>query len=117
MYPIRRSDEEGQSQLEQIILEYHPDAIDELIDAAQFYEFRQAALGYRFLDAVDAALETIKKNPLMWRADKLGKRKCLVKEFPYLLIYKMSSKFAYILAVAHTSRKPNYWESRDTQER
>ncbi|MDI6795273.1 MAG: type II toxin-antitoxin system RelE/ParE family toxin, partial [bacterium] len=104
MCPSRRSDEEGQSQIEQIILDYHPDAIDELIDAAQFYESRQAALGYRFLDAVDAALETIKKNPLIWRADELGRRKCRVKKFPYLLIYKMSNKFAYILAVSYKQK-------------
>ncbi|MEW6096011.1 MAG: type II toxin-antitoxin system RelE/ParE family toxin [bacterium] len=117
MCPSRRSDEESQSQLEQIILDYHPEAINELIDAAQFYESRQATLGYRFLDAVDSALESIKKNPSMWQADKLGRRKCRVKKFPYLLIYKMSNKFAYILAVAHTSRKPDYWKSRDTQER
>lgn len=114
MCPSQRSDEEGQSQSEQIILDYHPDAIDELIEAAQFYESCQTNMGYRFLDAVDATLETIQKNPLMWYADELGRRKCCVKKFPYLLVYKMSGNFVYILAVAHTSRKPGYWKSRYT---
>ncbi len=54
----QRSDEKSQSQSEQIILDYHPTAIDELIDAARFYESQQPNLGYRFLDAVDVALDT-----------------------------------------------------------
>ncbi len=101
MCPSRRSDEKSQSQPEQIILDYHPAAIDELIDAVQFYESHQDNLGYRFLDAVDAALEIIKKDPLMWSSDKLERRKYHVKKFPYLLIYKLSNKFVHILAVAH----------------
>jgi len=114
MCASRRSDEEGESRSEQIILDYHPDAINELIDAAKFYELRQSNLGYRFLDAVDVALETIQKNPFIASADILGRRKYHVRKFPYLLIYKMSNKFIYILAVAHTSRKPEYWKQRDT---
>ena len=117
MCTSRRSDEEGQSQPEQIILDYHPAAIDELIDAARFYESRQTDLGYRFLDAVDVALEAIQKSPLMWGTDKLGRRKYHIKKFPYFLVYKISDKFVHILAVANTSRKPDYWKSRDIQER
>ncbi|MFH1897701.1 MAG: type II toxin-antitoxin system RelE/ParE family toxin [Candidatus Desantisbacteria bacterium] len=96
------------------MLDYHPAAIDELIDGAQFYESQQDNLGYKFLDAVDAVLETIQKNPLIGSPDIFGRRKYHVKKFPYLLIYKINNKFIYILAVAHTSRKPGYWKSRDT---
>ncbi|MEW6087865.1 MAG: type II toxin-antitoxin system RelE/ParE family toxin [bacterium] len=99
-----------------MILNYHPDAVEELINAAQFYESRQNNLGHRFLDAVDTALKTIKKNPLIWQSDKLDRRKCPVKKFPYLLIYKLNNRIVYILAVAHTSRKPDYWKSRDRQK-
>lgn len=74
-------------------------------------------LGYRFFDAIDVALETIQKNPSFWFPDKLERRKYCVTKFPYFLIYKMSNKCVYILAVAHTSRKPGYWKSRDTQAR
>lgn len=94
-------------------INYHPDAIDELINAAKFYESNQVNLGCRFLDAVDISLATIRKNPLLWPSDKLGRRKCIIRKFPYLLIYKLSDKFVYILAVAHTSKKPDYWELRD----
>lgn len=88
MYPSQRSNEEGQSQSEQIILDYHPAAIDELIDAARFYESRQTDLGYRFLDAIDVALEAIQKNPLMWCADKMGRRKYYIKNFHISLCTK-----------------------------
>ncbi len=112
MHFSRKSDEKSKSQFEKIILDYHPEAIDELINAAQFYESNQINLGHKFLDTVDAALETIKKNPLLWPSDKLERRKCRVRKFPYVLIYKLRGKFIHILAVAHTSRKPNYWKKR-----
>jgi hypothetical protein len=40
MYPSRRSDEESEGQSEHKKIVYHPQALDELIDAAQFYESR-----------------------------------------------------------------------------
>jgi hypothetical protein len=100
-----------------MIINYHPDAIDELINTARFYESNQVNLGHRFLDAVDISLVSIRKNPLIWPSDKKGRRKCIIRKFPYLLIYKLSDKFIYILVLAHTSRKPNYWKLRDSQKR
>lgn len=114
MYAGRRSDEEGESQPKQTSIDYHPDAIDELIDAAHFYEECQIGLGHRFLDAVDVSLTTIQRHPLIGRADELGRRKYQVRKFPYVLIYKINNNCVYILAVAHTSRKPGYWKLRDT---
>lgn len=44
-------------------IEFHPDAADELSDAAQYYEERQDRLGRRFLDSIDEALSFLKKAP------------------------------------------------------
>ena len=111
-----RSDEGSKSQPKQASLDYHPNAVSELIDAAQFYEDRQNGLGHRFLDAVEDALFAVQTNLFIGSADELGRRKYRVKKFPYLLIYKMREEGICILAVAHTSRKPRYWESRDTEQ-
>lgn len=114
MHPSRRSDEEGESQSEQTFIDYHPQAVEELIEAAQFYESRQDGLGIKFLNAVEDVLSSVRTNPLMWKPDRLGRRKYRIWKFPYLLIYKVRESRVYILAVAHTSRKPGYWKSRDT---
>ena len=41
-----------------------------------------------------------------------GRRRYLMKHFPYSLVYTVSSEEIRILAVAHHSRRPGYWASR-----
>ena len=109
----RRGDEAGSREPAPLTLNYHPAASEELIEAAHFYEGREKGLGDRFLDAVNASLETMRRNPMLGRSDERGRRRWLVHRFPYLIIYRLVDGFLYILAVAHTSRKPDYWQSRD----
>ncbi len=59
MSAIDRSDETGQGKPESLILDYHPAASAELIQAGRFYEERSVGLGHRFLDAVDEALAAL----------------------------------------------------------
>lgn len=117
MYPSGRSNEESEGQPEYKKIVYHPQALDELIEAAQFYESRCDGLGARFIESIEKGLEFIQGNPLLFRADKLGRRKYIIKKFPYLLIYKVTEECIFILAVAHGKRKPGYWKSRDTSVR
>jgi len=79
-----------------------------------FYESCQNGLGIRFLNAVEDAVSSVRINPLMWKSDRRGRRKYPIWKFPYWLIYKVRESSVYLLAVAHTSRKPGYWKSRDT---
>lgn len=95
-------------------IHYHPDAFEEMVEAAIFYEEHQEGLGGRFLDTIEHSLTKISNHPTIWRADQRGRRKYRVKQFPYLLIYKISQETIYILAVAHTSRRPNYWRGRNS---
>lgn len=106
------SDETRPRKPETLILNYHPEASAELIEAARFYEEREAGLGLRFLDAVDASLIMLQRLPLLGRADESGRRRWFVRRFPYLVIYRLEGAFFHVLAIAHTSRKPSYWESR-----
>ena len=94
----------------------HPEALGELIEAARYYEERQIGLGGRFLDSVEDALSSLEENPLIWRPDSQGRRKYHVERFPYLIIYRYRDERIYILAIAHATRSPGYWESRDTRE-
>ncbi len=96
------------------VIEYHPLAAEELIEVAQFYESRQGGLGERFLNTVEKTVKNLRTDPLMWKADGSGRRKYRIWKFPYHLIYRIKGSCVYILAVAHMSRKPGYWESRDT---
>lgn len=114
MHPCKKSDQKSKSELEEKIVRYHPEAVDELIDAAQFYESRSSGLGNRFIKSVDDAVRFIQRNPELFNADGFGRRKYKIKKFPFLLIYKVVENHIFILAVAHGRRKPGYWQSRDS---
>jgi len=112
MHSSRRSYTKSKSQFEKISIEYHPLAYEEVTEAANFYESRQKNLGVKFLNSVEEALKMLQSNPLMWKADSIGRRKYHIKRFPFQLIYKMKESNIFILAVAHTSRRPGYWKLR-----
>jgi toxin ParE1/3/4 len=42
-----------------------------------------------------------------------GKRRVLMRRFPFALIYAVVDDEVRILAVAHASRRPGYWSERD----
>lgn len=110
------SDEAGPRETAGLKLDYHPEASEELIEAARFYEGKGTRLGERFLDAVEASLAMLQRNPTLGWADEFGRRRWLVRRFPYLIIYRLADTFLHILAVAHTSRRPWYWMSRDSSD-
>lgn len=93
---------------------FHPEAVAEMIEAAQYYEGRQLGLGSRFLDAVEFTARQIERQPTLGRVDPAGRRRRAVKRFPYRLIYRIKDSDTYILAVAHGSRRPGYWRQRDS---
>ena len=93
-------------------LEFHAEALAELQSAAEYYELRQMGLGVRLLDLVDEALERIARDPFAWsRADE-DVRRCLLRVFPFGILYTIEPDFILILAVAHLAREPGYWGSR-----
>ncbi|NDF01743.1 MAG: hypothetical protein EB034_26300, partial [Verrucomicrobia bacterium] len=52
-------------------------------------------------------------NPLRWAPDKQGRRRALMKRFPYKLIFRVRVEDIYLIAAAHNKRAPGYWEPRD----
>jgi plasmid stabilization system protein ParE len=93
-----------------------PEVEDEIRAAAQWYE-DQAALGEAFLVAVSDALESIERHPRRFaKYERLRTprelRRCLLRNFPYAIIYEVGESRILILAVAHVRRRPNYWRER-----
>ena len=91
---------------------FHPDAEDELGQAIGFYEERQVGLGLDFEREVIHGLSYIHEAPDRWPMHKYGIRKYLLKRFPFHIFYLEQPDYIWIVAVAHCSRKPNYWKER-----
>ncbi len=97
-------------------LHLDPVAYSELIEAAAWYDSRLNGLGDDFLDAANQAIDAIRLSPdtgsVLETLDDPRVRRVLLRRFPYAVIYEVFDDQVHVLAVAHTSRKPNYWTSR-----
>jgi toxin ParE1/3/4 len=92
--------------------EFHPDALEELKRAAEYYAAREASLGLRFIESVEEALERIVEAPTRWRVIEEDVHRCLTHVFPHGILYTIERDFVLILAVMHCSREPGYWKRR-----
>jgi hypothetical protein len=88
---------------------FHPEAGAEAVD---YYEERRKGLGRDFATEVYSAIERIAVCPKAWTAVENGIRRCLVRRFPYGVIYSERGDKIYILAVMHLRRNPDYWKHR-----
>jgi len=91
---------------------FHQEAEAEFIAAIDFYEERQAELGYEFAQEVYAGIQSILDHPRTWPVFDLDIRRRLIERFPYAILYSIEDKTIYVLAVMHLHREPNYWKSR-----
>lgn len=80
-----------------------------LADSVAFYEHRRPGLG---LDFERAAVQTIQAAPEQWPLRKEGTRRFVMERFPFVIHYADLPETVWILAFAHTSRKPGYWRRR-----
>jgi len=91
---------------------FHPEARFELLESISYYEGCQEGLGGRFFDAIDQAVQKVVRYPDRWRKFDGDVRRCLVRVFPYVLLYTIESDSVLIVAVMHCSREPGYWKDR-----
>lgn len=92
---------------------YHPLARRELLKAARYYETARPGLGDEFLNAISDTIKTVTSEPYMWPVIRGRiRRRTLTSRFPFSIIYTVIEERIFIVAVAHQSRKENYWTSR-----
>jgi plasmid stabilization system protein ParE len=93
------------------------EALNDLRDATKYYAIRSPNIGSAFYDEVRSALDKIQLTPLLPPLIDSVHRSWLLKRFPYKVIYRIDQLDRIdqleivILAVAHTSRRPNYWHN------
>ncbi len=91
----------------------HPEARIEAFNAGDYYEECCPGLGRAFTDSLEASFARIVERPQSFALDELtGMRKCVMPRFPYLVYFIERNETLWIVAVAHASRKPDYWYGR-----
>ena len=92
--------------------EFHPDALAEYEEAAQYYASCQKSLELRFMAAVEHTVQQILEAPERWRILEEDIRRCLTRVFPYAVLYTIERDYVLIIAVMHCHREPGYWHHR-----
>jgi toxin ParE1/3/4 len=94
-------------------LEFHDEAAGEYDAAFDWYLGRSPDAARRFDTEVERAVTQIVQGPKRWASGPFGTRRYLLRQFPFLLIYReLSVDRIQVIAVAHTSRRPGYWKER-----
>ncbi|MFN2502426.1 MAG: type II toxin-antitoxin system RelE/ParE family toxin [Pyrinomonadaceae bacterium] len=91
---------------------FHPEARIEFIEAIAYYETCRGGLGLRFSRGVHATINRIMLGPTAWPEISDNTRRCLMRRFPYGVIYEVRENDILIIAVAHLNREPEYWKER-----
>ena len=84
----------------------------EFLAEVAYYKNIQPDLGTRFSKAVEAATARMLAFPLSGSPAVASTRRVLLHGFPFALFYLSEGNDLVVIAVAHTSRKPNYWGCR-----
>ena len=83
-----------------------------MTEAALFYEIAHPSLGDDFLDDIRFAIDSVREHPKLGVALGYGFRRVLVRRFPFSIIYFVEPGQIVVVAVAHQSRRPDYWRTR-----
>ena len=93
-----------------------PEAEDDVVEAAAWYERRSEGLGVRFSGEVIAVFDALAENPLLHcrRHPSKNIRWRYPEHFPYRVIYEVieEEKTVVVGAVIHAARHDREWRRR-----
>jgi plasmid stabilization system protein ParE len=92
---------------------FHPEAEQEYLAALSWYLERSLVAAANFENAIRLAVAAVRASPHRWPTYFKEFRKYTLRHFPFSVIYQEFSSEIMIFAVAHGSRQPGYWRSRE----
>lgn len=93
-------------------VEYHQGAAADVKAAVTWYQKRSPTAAVNFIEELSRAVDTICEAPQRWPIGKNNTRRFLLWRFPFAVIYAEQKSGIIIWAVAHGSKRPDYWAGR-----
>ena len=94
-------------------VDVHQEAAVEYDRAFDWYLQRDPEAARKFDAEVERAFGEIVKSPHRWASGPHSTRRFLLRQFPFIVVYRERVwGEIQIIAIAHTSRKPFYWNRR-----
>jgi plasmid stabilization system protein ParE len=88
---------------------FHPAARVELLKHSKWYRDRSLSAASGFEREMDHAISRIHEAPYRYPLTKRGRRRFVMIEYPFDVIYRVHEQEVQIIAIAHHSRRPEYW--------
>jgi plasmid stabilization system protein ParE len=89
-----------------------PEALEEIADAAAWYDGRATGLSADFLRALDSTLASVRRNPRQYPVIRNDLRRALLRRFPYSVVYTATDEEIVVVARAHWRQDPRHWYKR-----
>lgn len=90
---------------------WRPEAVDESVAAADYYDEKRDGLGAEFLACITEAAGRAKRQPNSFARVDGEVRRVLVRRFPYGLFFILEGESLVVLAVGHARQAPGHWKS------
>lgn len=87
-----------------------PEAHEELAAAHRWYLERNRQTAERLYREVDAAIDRIAADPTSLPLYDDVHRFLKLRTLPYVIVFHVKPNAVEVLAVAHTRRRPGYWQ-------
>ncbi len=88
-------------------------AARDLTDAIEFYERQSGGLGEQFLDEYESVIRRILDFPEAWTPISPNQRRCLVRRFPYAVLYAHDGNEILVTGIADLRRDPGIQANRN----
>jgi toxin ParE1/3/4 len=93
-------------------LRLSPTAEAEVQQAASWYAQVSRTIAVRFLEQLEAALESIRENPKRFPVVHRDIRRAQLGSYPYGVFFRLKPKWIRVLGVMHLARNPKRWQGR-----
>ncbi len=90
-------------------VERSPRALQDIAEAVDWYLARSPLAAARFLSELETALDRVRRTPKLYAEARNAVRRCLVRGFPFAILYEQRADEIVVVAVAHTAREPGSW--------
>ncbi len=100
-----------------MLLEFHPEALEELAGAVRWHERERPGYGRLLYDEVRKRVAQAgsfpKSAPAVRGFEPRYDVRCFfLRKFKYAVITAIVNGQRFVIAIAHTSREPRYWRDR-----
>ena len=93
-------------------VEFLPEAAVEAAAARAWYQDQSPNAAAAFVAELDSAIERIAEASRLYPVYVAGTRRCLMRGFPFLVVYRVPDERVQVIAIAHGNRRPGYWKDR-----